>query len=263
MSTGKVYLMYHELEVPGRTLCECERGYVRYVVTESSFKDQLAHLKSNGFRGVNVSEALDYEDVQGCEICITFDDGCETDLLVAAPLLEEFGFSATFYVVAGFIGRRGYLSRDQVCELSRMGFEIGCHSMTHAYLSDSNLDRLRIEIAEAKERLEQVVGKRVAHFSCPGGRWSRCVAQVAEEAGYQSVATSRIGTNSKATDRYRLARVPVMRHTTLAKFSRLCRSKGLIIPQSRETVLAAAKSVLGNSIYDRIRTSLLGRAENA
>ena len=44
-------------------------------------------------------------------VCITFDDGCETDLIAAAPVLRESGFSATFYLTAGFLGTPGYLDR--------------------------------------------------------------------------------------------------------------------------------------------------------
>src|SRR5215208_922663 len=58
MSDGIVYLMYHEIERAGRELCEHEQGYIRYVVSESVFRDHLARLQASGFQGVSVSEAL-------------------------------------------------------------------------------------------------------------------------------------------------------------------------------------------------------------
>src|SRR5215469_4484908 len=126
--------MYHELEVPGHTLCQNQPGYVRYVLRKEEFEAQIALLSQHGFRGVNVSQALS-RDKRGQAIVITFDDGCETDVTVAAPLLLSRGFNATFYLVAGFVGRKGYLAASQATELAGIGFEIGCHSMTHAYLS--------------------------------------------------------------------------------------------------------------------------------
>ena len=91
----------------------------------------------------------------------------------AKALLAEAGFTATFYVIAGRVGGRGYLSPAQLGELRAAGFEIGCHSMTHRYLDEADDGQLRVELGEAKERLEQITGTRIVHFSCPGGRWSR------------------------------------------------------------------------------------------
>ena len=79
-------------------------------------------------------KAADGRSPVGKTVCITFDDGCETDLLAAAPILKEFGFGATFYITVGFLGKPGYLSEAQVRNLSALGFEIGCHSLTHPYL---------------------------------------------------------------------------------------------------------------------------------
>lgn len=257
MSDGIVYLMYHEIERAGRQLCEHEQGYIRYVVSESVFRDHLARLQASGFQGVSVSEALAGSDDDKRSIAITFDDGCETDLLIAAPLLKAANFNATFYAIAGRIGERGYLSRIQLRQLSESGFETACHSMTHSYLDDLSDNELRVEIAESKDRLEQITGKRVAHFSCPGGRFSRAVARIAREAGYASVATSRIGVNTKATDSFALSRVAVLRSIGPGEFDRICRAEGFAARRARTGLLNAAKVILGNSFYERVRSSVL------
>jgi Predicted xylanase/chitin deacetylase len=257
MSNGTVYLMYHEIERAGRELCEREQGYVRYVVSESVFREHLARLHDGGFRGVSVSEALALPDENNRSIAITFDDGCETDFLIAAPLLKEARFNATFYAIAGRIGARGYLSRNQLRELSESGFEIGCHSMTHSYLDDLSDDELYVEIAEAKDRLEQLTGNRIAHFSCPGGRLSRAAVRIAREAGYASVATSRIGVNTKAADSFALSRVAVLRGIATAEFDRICRAEGFTARRARTGLLNVAKVILGNSVYERVRSSVL------
>jgi peptidoglycan/xylan/chitin deacetylase (PgdA/CDA1 family) len=254
-----VFLMYHELEVAGRKPCQTDPGYLRYVIPDQDFRAQLAHLRSGGFQGVSVGEALGGCPPRGPRVALTFDDGCETDLLTAAPLLEEAGFNATFYVVAGFVGREGYLDPVQLRELSGRGFEIGCHSMTHPYLPDLDGGQMRVEIGEAKQRLEQVLGRQVDHFSCPGGRWSRRVARVAREAGYRSVATSRVGTNAPGSDPYSLARVAVRRGTPLGGFDRLVRARGQWLRQVQDQGLALVKGWLGNAGYEKVRAAVLGR----
>ncbi len=142
-----VFLMYHELELPGRKPVQSEPGYVRYILPIDTFRSQMQWLKSSGFSGLSVSEAVRYP--QEASVCITFDDGCETDLIAAAPVLREFGFRATFYLTAGFLGTPGYQGGDQVRELDALGFEIGCHSMTHPYLSDLSDAELGREIVDA------------------------------------------------------------------------------------------------------------------
>jgi peptidoglycan/xylan/chitin deacetylase (PgdA/CDA1 family) len=261
--SGVAYLMYHELGVEGRPLVDEDPGYSRYVVGAGAFRAHLAHLRAGNFRGLNVTEALSEggaPDGGAPRVVLTFDDGCETDLTVAAPLLKEAGYNATFYVTAGHVNRRGYLSAAQLRELGDMNFDIGCHSMTHRLLLPAVTDaQLHTEIAEAKDVLEDLTGRRVSNFSCPGGRWTKRVADFARAAGYETVATSDVGLNTAATDRLRLARVAVMRHTTQADFARICRGEGLWKLRARDAVLGTAKKALGDAGYRKFRSRVLGQ----
>ena len=71
-----VFLMYHELELASRKLCQSEPGYVRYILPLETFRVQMAWMKKSGWRGLNVAEALRYPAQPS--VCITFADGCET-----------------------------------------------------------------------------------------------------------------------------------------------------------------------------------------
>ena len=252
---GTVFLMYHELALPGRALCHPEPGYTRYAVTVSEFGNQMEKLARDGWRGKNVSQAI--QSFDDGSVCITFDDGSETDLLCAAPLLQKAAFGATFYITAGFLGKSGYLSESQLRRLSTLGFEIGCHSQTHPYLTDINSCRLHEETKGAKERLEQIIGVPVDHFSCPGGRWNQRVVEAVKAAGFHTMATSRTGMNFAGTDRFALARIAVQESTTVEGLIRTCRGRGLGWAQFQEKARATIKSVLGNSAYDSLRALML------
>jgi peptidoglycan/xylan/chitin deacetylase (PgdA/CDA1 family) len=256
-SCNIVFLMYHELELPGRPLCQSQPGYVRYILSQESFRSQMSWLVRNGYHGLSVGAALDYP--AGNLVAITFDDGSETDLITAAPILQENGLTATFYVTAGFVGNAGYMSSAQLRQLRALGFEIGCHSMSHAYLDDLDLPGLRREIVDAGKKLEDMTGGRVQHFSCPGGRFDHRTPDLAREAGYLSMATSRSHANSPATNPYLLGRVAIMRDTSSTTFSRLCSGTGLWKTRLGESARGAARRVLGNSLYDRFRSRLLGQ----
>jgi len=253
-----VFLMYHELELPGRRCCQSEPGYVRYILSLDTFRAQLEWMREYGLHGLNVSEALRYPAEPS--VCITFDDGSETDLIAAAPVLREFGFGATFYLTAGFLGMPGYLDAEQVRDLQAQGFEIGCHSMTHPYLSDLSEPELKREIVDAKHRIEEIVRGTVDHFSCPGGRYNQPALAVARRAGFRTVANSEFHANSPATSSYALGRIAMLRNLSINEFSAVCQGHGLwkkrLFHQSRR----ALQRLLGNRMYDRARAILLGES---
>ncbi|MBI3475664.1 MAG: polysaccharide deacetylase family protein [Acidobacteria bacterium] len=251
-----VFLMYHELELPGRALVQSEPGYVRYILPADTFRSHLQWMKDSRFRGLSVSEALLYPTTPS--VCITFDDGCETDLITAAPLLQEFGFQATFYLTTGFLGSPGYLTPDQVRQLDSLGFEIGCHSMTHPYLSDLSDAELGREIFDAKLQLEEIVGHAIAHFSCPGGRYDGRTLETARRAGFRSVATSRFHANSASTSAYELGRVAMLRDLSLEGLSATCQGRGLWKKQLQDQTRQSVRRVFGNSVYDKLRAAVLG-----
>jgi len=250
-----VFLMYHELELAGRKLCQSEPGYVRYILPIETFRNQMAWLKSNDWRGLNVGEAIRYPD--GPSVCITFDDGCETDLIAAAPVLREFGFNATFYLTAGFLGTPGYLNDNQARDLDQQGFQVGCHSMTHPYLSDLPEAELKREIVDAKGQIEKIIGHPIEHFSCPGGRYDERTLEVAQHAGFATVANSQFYANSPRTSPYELGRVAMLRDFTLDQFSAMCRGRGLWKKRLPHQVRRGVQLALGNRMYDRLRQVVL------
>ncbi|MBZ5718756.1 MAG: polysaccharide deacetylase family protein [Acidobacteriia bacterium] len=256
-----VFLMYHELELPGRRLCQSDPGYVRYTLPVAEFQAQIEFLKTAGWHGVSVGTALAPQTSPA--IAITFDDGCETDCLTAAPLLKQAGFGATFYITTGFLGKPGYMSPSQARQLGEQGFELGCHSMSHSYLTDLDEAGLRCEIGDAKRKLEDVAGGPVEHFSCPGGRYDQRVAEMAREAGYSTVATSRAHANGPNTDRFALGRVAVMRDLSLRVFEGICSGEALRTMALRDSFRNSAKRVLGNTVYDRVRAALLRNPSGA
>lgn len=248
--------MYHELQIPGRKLCHDFSGHTRYAVRQCEFRGQLLFLKDSKWNGISVSESLSDSKATSQAVTITFDDGSETDLTAAVPLLKEAGFNATFYIIVGWLGKPGYLSTAQLRELATSGFEIGCHSMNHRYLTGLNDRELNIEITEAKARLEQILGIQVDHLSCPGGFWNRRIAYAAKQSGYRSLATSRTGVNTGQTDPYCLTRLTMMRGIALPSFDRICRGRGLFVRRAKEAILSVPKTLLGSDSYVRVHSAL-------
>ena len=253
-------LMYHELSRPGQPLCEAARGYAKYCVAEHTFGDQMRRLVDDGFAVVSVGEML-RERGDRQVVALTFDDGCATDLLVAAPLLASMGIRATSYVTTGFLGRRGFLTAATVRELADAGIEIGSHGMTHRFLPDLSDAELHEEVRASRERLEHMVGRPVDHFSCPGGRFDNRVAASVRAASYRSMATSRIGRFQVGADAFAIPRVVVTERTSVSEVVDIARGRGLVGPRLRASLLDATKRALGNRRYVALRARLFSDGE--
>lgn len=113
-----------------------------------------------------VSEGSQYE--QGI-VTLTFDDGYICHYETVSPLLEKYGMSGTFYVTTGLLGQPGYLTTEQVIELSQQGHEIGSHCVTHRNLKKLSSKEVEKELLESKLTLENLIQTPVVHFAPPFG----------------------------------------------------------------------------------------------
>ncbi|MGB9959774.1 MAG: polysaccharide deacetylase family protein [Candidatus Bathyarchaeales archaeon] len=96
-------------------------------------------------------------------VSLTFDDGNENLFTEYYPILEDFGFRATFYVITGLIGKRGMLNNDQLKELYIHGNEIGSHTHTHPNLTKIDTASLIFEFKKSKEILQDFKCDTVAY----------------------------------------------------------------------------------------------------
>ena len=128
------------------------------------------------------------------DVRITFDDGNASDVEWVLPVLRERGLTAAFFLVAGRIGRPGFVDLDGVRELSGAGMTIGCHGMRHRpwrSLDDRTLHR---ELAQAKNALEKIVEQPVDVASCPFGSYDRRVLRSLRKCAFRTIYTSDTGT---------------------------------------------------------------------
>jgi len=167
------------------------------ILPDSHFRAQMDYLKGHGWQGLSLGQALQF--AEGPNVNYHFRRWLLRPIYwQRLPSCSRPASTPRSSSRSVRLGKPGYLSKAQVKELSE-GFEIGSHSMTHAYLTDLDESGLRHEICDSKLQLEQIIGKPVDHFSCPGGRCDQQVVAVARAAGYKTLATSRIQANSRKT----------------------------------------------------------------
>jgi peptidoglycan/xylan/chitin deacetylase (PgdA/CDA1 family) len=196
--------------VPDRFL----RGlYCHYVFPDQAcdFRRLLITLQRLG-RFVDTGECLDLLEqrrpVDGRLFHLSFDDGFRNHRTVAAPILDELGIKAAFFVPTAVVGAPSdevarYCRRieypaaiemmdwDDVLTLHAAGHEIGSHTRTHARFSELSADpaRLHDEIADSRDDLARRLGAAPATISWPfGGRTDADPASLAavRAAGYRA-----------------------------------------------------------------------------
>jgi peptidoglycan/xylan/chitin deacetylase (PgdA/CDA1 family) len=201
-------------------------------VTPSSFSTQMHWLSRLGYRGLAMSELMPYlrGEKKGKVVGITLDDGYQSNVSHALPILKQHGFSATCYVVSGRLGQHNewdaalgmakaaLMSGEEMRAWVDAGMEVGSHTCSHADLSRLSLTEARHELLQSKSDLENLLQKPVTQFCYPYGHFSPEHEALVSQAGYEAATTTHRG-RACATDRMTaLPRVPVVRSTYAVQF---------------------------------------------
>jgi len=149
-------------------------------------------------------------------LAFSFDDGFQECYDVLAPVFEEFGVNACFFVNPGFIdGDSSY--RSEFCnqkvkvalrkpmdwqmlrDLKSRGFVVGNHTHDHNQLSALNRNDIEFQIKASKERIEYELGAECEYFAWPYGQYADVSNEVLEIAAkyhrvlYGSVDDAKYG----------------------------------------------------------------------
>lgn len=257
--TRSCVLMYHGIAERAVPSAELGTHDSLYVVRPGDFERQMEMLRAEGYTGISLGDFLRDGSGAGRRVVITFDDGNRSDRLRALPILERYGFTATFYITTEWIGRPGFLTGADIRALAERGMEIGSHGHTHRYFSDMGQGELEGELSRSLSGLANVLGHQVTALSAPGGRLHPKLRVLATAAGITTIATSRFAAFEAGEDPLSVPRIPVQSTTPTTAFRSMYRcARGYYLKNAlRYGTLAAAKRMLGNGRYERLRSRLI------
>ncbi len=256
-------LMYHRIESPRCPVAAADER--PWSVTRDRFSAQMDRIAAAGATGVSMHQVHEHlasgQTVPRGWVAITFDDGNESDVVHALPMLTERGFRATFFVCGERIDAAGGLSTAMLRELHASGMHIGSHAMTHRFLTSLSAGDEDAELRESRERLEAIVGATVDHFAPPGGRWSARTREGLRRLGYRAVSTSRFGYNDASRPAFAYRRLPVLCSTAESRFDAMMRGDRvrLVSGYTRDRSLGWARAILGEGVYGRARAARAGK----
>jgi peptidoglycan/xylan/chitin deacetylase (PgdA/CDA1 family) len=220
-------LMYHGI----RSGLGNKAAYFETNTSPETFAAHVRYLHDRGYTPITLSQALAYGKGEfECEqpVVITFDDGFKDFYTHAMPVLSQYSFSATMFVVSDFAGtnQAGFLGNEcmswtEVREIQSHGIEIGSHTVSHPVLYGmSKLDLAR-ELATSKEAIEEKTGRQVVSFSYPFAfpeqdqPFVNTLRVLLTESGYQNGVSTIIGTAGLSDDPFFLPRLPINDHDDL------------------------------------------------
>jgi peptidoglycan/xylan/chitin deacetylase (PgdA/CDA1 family) len=249
-SRSTTALMYHALgDAPG------VGADAHYTVTMPRFEQHIATCKRIGGGAVSARDWL----AGHSGVIITFDDGHRTNYQLGFPALVAAGAGADFFVNPAQVGSEGFATWSELREMAEGGMSIQSHGLDHShYLTELPAPRLRDELLRARQEIEQHVGQPVTLLAPAGGRCPPDLERVAQDVGYTHVLNSRPGgvRSGRGPSLPRFAVTSELDVATLESWLRGGRAR--MTAELRYSVLAAAKRVLGDRLYERVRERLLG-----
>jgi len=211
-------LMYHYI----RTVDPASDpvGYALSVSPEL-FEQQMAWLHDQGYTPVRMdvlARCLGGELLCPARpVALTFDDGYEDAFSTALPVLQRYGFSATFYIISGVVGQAGYMTWEQLAGLRDAGMAIGAHTIDHLDLTSLDPTESNRQIVESKAELERALGISMQSFCYPAGLYNATIIEQVRAAGFLSATTTRW--DADYSDVLALPRRRVAGGTTVEEFA--------------------------------------------
>lgn len=89
-------------------------------------------------------------------VVLAFDDGWESQYTIGKPILDKYGFKATFFIVCNYVGKNiagKRMNWEDIEALHNEGYDIQAHTMSHANLSKVSRGLLDFEVGQSKRCL--------------------------------------------------------------------------------------------------------------
>jgi peptidoglycan/xylan/chitin deacetylase (PgdA/CDA1 family) len=208
-------------------------------VSPGRFREQMLSLLDVGYRPLamdDVLETLSGRDLSAPSFSVTFDDGYESVVTQALPILESLSIPATVFLTTGFLDGRVSppwrssssallseyrsqaehfqpMSWQQAGELGRHPLiRIGSHTVSHPLLGLEPEDSAREEIVRSRLILAERLGITPDLFAYPFGvrrygAYSELTEKLLSEAGYRSSFTSEISRPRAGCGPWRIPRM--------------------------------------------------------
>ena len=162
-----------------------------YIVPPADFAQQMQALADSGYHTILPDQLNEYlttgKELPSKPVMLTFDDTRLDQYTAALPELNKHGFKGVFFIMTVSLGRPGYMSKEQVKELSDKGHTIGSHTWDHKNVKTYTDTDWPVQIAKPSKQLQEITGKPIEYFAYPFGLWNKEAIPHLKEHGFKGV----------------------------------------------------------------------------
>jgi peptidoglycan/xylan/chitin deacetylase (PgdA/CDA1 family) len=186
-------LAYHQI------MAENPPEELVFAMSVSLFEKQIRYLYEKKYICLSLSDIFDLSGGKYAHghktFALTFDDGYENFYTLAYPILRDYGFTATIFLIAGKTYRKDdpqrekdkrYLTWEQINFLDQSNFSFGSHTCSHRKLTGLPPEEIQKELADSKTYLESGLEKPIEWLAYPYGESNSHIQKMTENIGYRA-----------------------------------------------------------------------------
>lgn len=200
---------YHSLDATGSVIS----------IAPELFRSQMAWLAETRTPIVPLSEI---RNTPGA-VALTFDDGFRNFFHHAFPVLEQYRFPATVFVIAGYCGGRNdwpsqprhpliptleLMPWSEVEQVAKAGINIGSHTVSHPRMSALSESEVERELSLSRTTIEDRTGRPVDAFAYPYGDYTAAVSR-AVQSQFRFACSTELGFVSPSSNPIELPRLDI------------------------------------------------------
>lgn len=181
---------------------EAFRAHVEYLFYEGYTAISLYQLNDALLRGTPLPPK---------PVVLTFDDGYIDHFTNVFPVLQEFGFTGTFFIITSVADARNpaYMRWEQIQQMAAAGMSMEPHTKNHISLRQREFDTLVYEMLGSMESLEAYTGRQPHMFSYPVGQYDDATLAVASTLPIWRAVTTENGRVHTTDNRLTMTRVRI------------------------------------------------------
>lgn len=214
---GVSVLMYHMIgNEPGNAA----------IMTEANLRIQMNYLRDHGYHPITMQELYDYvtkgAPLPEKPVCITFDDGYLDSYTIVYPLMKEYGFPWTLFLITDDVGKPyNRMTWDQLREMANSHtVTIANHTLSHPKLHNlATRAEKEKEIVEANKALKYQLGVDNVWLAYPYGDYDDEIIDICKKAGIKMAVTTDAGRVHVGSFPYDLKRAYIGNDISIARFS--------------------------------------------
>lgn len=129
----------------------------------------------------DIYSVVPIDDADEKVVLLTIDDAPDKYALEMAKTLKKLDVNAIFFVNGHFLETPE--QKKRLKKIHDMGFMIGNHTYSHAYLPDLSKEEQKKEVVRVDDMVEDIIGEKPKFFRAPNGANTDYTEKLSKEEG--------------------------------------------------------------------------------